>query len=68
MRVNKETVKAHLHMIRMKLQENLDANEKVINSIEYALLAVDQFDSTLYAEVKRERIKRRHQKHYENRI
>lgn len=55
-------------MIRMKLQENLEANEKVINSIEYALLAVDQFDSTLYAEVKRERIKRRHQKHYENRI
>ncbi len=50
------------------LLSDWEANSVIIASINHAIKAVDEFDPVLYAEVKRERIKRRHQKNHENRI
>ena len=43
-RTNKETVKAHLNVLLGQLLVDWQGNQKVINSLQYALRAVDAFD------------------------
>ncbi len=44
LRTNKETVKAHINLIMGHLLDDWQANRKVINSLQYALKAVDAYD------------------------
>ncbi len=43
-RTNKETVKAHIHLMLGHLLGDWEENQKVINSLQYALRAVDAYD------------------------
>jgi hypothetical protein len=43
-RTNKETVKAHLNLLMGHLLDDWQANKKVINSLQYALRAVDAYN------------------------
>lgn len=43
-RTNKETVKAHINLLLGHLLGDWEGNKKVINSLQYALRAVDAFN------------------------
>ena len=43
-RTNKETVKAHIHLMLGHLLGDWEGNQKVINSLRYALKAVDAYN------------------------
>ena len=43
-RTNKETVKAHINLLLGHLLGDWDGNRQVINSLQYALRAVDAFN------------------------
>lgn len=43
-RTNKETVKAHINLLLGHLLGDWEGNKKVINSLQYALRAVDAYN------------------------